>query len=154
MAAPAATEAPEAVPLIERSVAAAVGRALEPITAPLGFDWRINVGLIASFGARELMVGTLGVIHGVDDAGDDTAPLAQKLREAKKADGSPAYTTRTGLALLAFFVIACQCMSTVAAVARETRSLRWPAFVVAYTYTLAWLVAAAVHGIAGLFHVS
>jgi len=122
------------------SFAARIGHALEPVTAPLGFDWRINVGLLGSFGAREVMVGTMGVIFGVE--GDDTAPLAAKLREA--------YDARTALALLAFFVIACQCMSTVAAIRRETRSWRWPAFVVAYTYGLAYIAAWLVHGVAGL----
>lgn len=139
---------------IEHSVAAGLGRALEPITAPLGFDWRINVGLIGSFGARELMVGTLGVIFGIEDAAEDPAPLAQRLREARAADGRPAYTTRVGLALLAFFVIACQCTSTVAAIRRETHSLRWPAFVLAYTYSLAYVAALGVHWLAGAFGVA
>jgi ferrous iron transport protein B len=146
--------AAEGTVAIERSVAARIGRALEPITSPLGFDWRINVGLIGSFGARELMVGTLGVIFGIENAADDPAPLTQRLREARHADGRAAYTTRTGLALLAFFVIACQCTSTVAAVRRETRSLKWPAFVLAYTYSLAYVVALAVHAIAGAFGVA
>ena len=96
---------------IERSVAATIGRSVEPITRPAGFDWRINVGLIGSFGAREVMVGTMGVIFGVENAADNPAPLTVRLREAKKADGTPVYSTSTGLALLAFFVLACQCMS-------------------------------------------
>lgn len=129
------------VPPIERSIAAHVGHAIEPVTKPAGFDWRINVGLIGSFGARELMVGTMGVILGLEHKSDDPAPLAQRLREAKRADGSPAYSTASGLALLAFFVLACQCMSTVAAIKRETHSWRWPAFVLAYTYSLAYVAA-------------
>ncbi len=136
---------------IERSVAATIGRALEPLTRPAGFDWRINVGLIGSFGAREVMVGTMGVIFGVENAADDPAPLTSRLREAKKADGSAVYTTRTGLALLAFFVLACQCVSTVAAVKRETRSWRWPAFVVAYTYALGYGAAVLVYQVSALF---
>jgi ferrous iron transport protein B len=144
----------EARPDIERSVAATVGRALEPITAPLGFDWRINVGLIGSFGARELMVATMGVVFGLEDVEDDTLPLSARMRESTRADGSPLYTTRTALALLAFFVLACQCMSTVAAIRRETRSLRWPAFVLAYTYAAGYVAAFAVHQLAGLLGVS
>jgi ferrous iron transport protein B len=134
----------------EQSAAGAIGRALEPVTAPLGFDWRINVGLIGSFGARELMVGTLGVIFGVEEADDPAqeAPLADKIASAKRADGTPAYDRATAVALLAFFVIACQCMSTLSAIRRETRSWRWPAFVLAYTYTLAYLIAAIAHQIA------
>ena len=135
---------------IERSIAAGIGRALEPVTAPLGFDWRINVGLIGSFGARELMVGTMGVIMGIENAADDPAPLSQQLRELKKPDGSPAYSARTGLALLAFFVIACQCTSTVAAIRRETKTWRWPLFVLGYTYLLGYLAALLVYRLAML----
>ena len=142
-----------AEPGIERSVAATIGRSIEPITRPAGFDWRINVGLIGAFGAREVMVGTLGVIFGVENASDDPAPLTARLRETKKADGSPVYTTRTGLALLAFFVLACQCMSTVAAIRRETGSWRWPAFVVAYTYALAYVAAVLVYQVSAVFGV-
>lgn len=133
---------------IERSIAAGIGRAMEPVTAPIGFDWRINVGLIGSFGARELMVGTMGVILGLENASDEPAPLARRLHEVRKPDGSPAYSTSVGLALLAFFVIACQCMSTVAAIRRETKTWRWPAFAVGYTYALAYVAALVVRFVA------
>lgn len=130
---------------IERSIAASIGRGVEPITRPAGFDWRIDVGLIGSFGARELMVGTMGVINGIEDASDHPAPLAERLRTAKGEDGRPRYSTATGLALLAFFVLACQCMSTLAAIRRETKSWRWPAFVLAYTYVLGYAAAVIVY---------
>ena len=130
------------------SLAASAGRLLEPITRPAGFDWRLNVGLIGSFGARELMVGTMGVIFGIEGGDNDTAPLAERLRDAKTATGKPAYGPATALALMAFFVLACQCMSTVAAVRRETRSLRWPLFLLAYTYTAAWVAAVVVFQVA------
>jgi ferrous iron transport protein B len=136
--APGARAAGPADQPIDASVAAWIGRKVEPVTEPAGFDWRIDVGLIASFGQRELMVSTVGVIFGVDDASDDPAPLTQRLREAKRPDGAPLYSTATGLALLAFFLLACQCMSTVAAIRRETGGLKWPAFVVAYTYALGY----------------
>jgi ferrous iron transport protein B len=142
--------APGASP-VERSVAARVGSALEPVTRPAGFDWRINVGLIGAFGQREVMVGTLGVIFGLEEAGDDPAPLRARLREAKKPDGSPLYTTRNALALLVFFVLAAQCMSTMAAIRRETKSLKWPAFVIAYTYCVAYVAAVVVYQVGALF---
>ncbi len=135
---------------LERSIAAGLGRALEPVTEPLGFDWQINVGLIASFGARELMVGTLGVIHGIEDADEDAAPLAARLKDARSADGTRRYGVRTALSLMAFFVLACQCLSTVAAIRRETRSWRWPLFTLGYTYALAWVAAFVVYRGAGL----
>ena len=130
------------------SLAASAGRLLEPLTKPAGFDWRLNVGLIGSFGARELMVGTMGVIFGIEGGENDTAPLAERLREAKTASGTPAYGAAAALALMAFFVLACQCMSTVAAVRRETRSLRWPLFLLAYTYAAAWGAAVVVFQVA------
>jgi ferrous iron transport protein B len=133
---------PEGAPAIESSVAGTIGRALEPVTRPAGFDWKVNIGLIGSFGARELMVATMGVVYGVEDAADEPAPLAEKLKAT--------YDTRTGLALLAFFVLACQCMSTVAAIRRETGSWRWPAFVLAYTYGLAYAAAVLVFQLGGL----
>ncbi len=142
------THAPEGV---ERSIAATIGKSLEPITKPAGFDWRINVGLIGSFGAREVMVGTMGVIFGVENAADDPAPLTTRLREARTEAGEPLYSTRTGLSLLAFFVLACQCMSTVAAIRRETGGMKWAAFVVAYTYVLGYAAAVFVYQASSLF---
>jgi ferrous iron transport protein B len=139
---------------IDSSIAAMVGRAIEPVTKPAGFDWKIDVGLIGAFGAREVMVATLGVVYGIEDAADDDAPLAQKLREAKKPDGSPVYGVRTGLALLAFFVLACQCMSTVAAIRRETASWKWPAFVLGYTYAAGYTAAVLIYQIGGIFGLS
>jgi ferrous iron transport protein B len=98
------------------------------------------------------MVSTMGVIFGIENTGDDVSPLSAKLREAKLPNGAPAYDVRTGLALLAFFIIACQCMSTVAAIKRETKTWRWPLFVVAYTYTAAYALAAVVYAIGGVLH--
>jgi ferrous iron transport protein B len=140
---------PTDAPPIESSIAATVGRTLEPVTRPAGFDWRINVGLIGSFGAREVMVATMGIVFGVEDVDDDPAPLVNRLREAQRADGTPLYGVRNGLALLAFFVLACQCMSTVAAIKRETGSWRWPAFVIGYTYSVAYIAAVLVYQVAG-----
>jgi len=150
---PGTAPLPDGARPIEGSIAAYMGKALEPVTKPAGFDWRVNVGLIGSFGARELMVSTMGVISGIENAGDDPAPLATTLRDAKDSAGKPVYTARTGLALLAFFVIACQCMSTLAAVRRETKSLRWPAFVFGYTYVAGYVAAVLTYHLAGLFGV-
>jgi ferrous iron transport protein B len=141
----ASDAAPVRVERLQHSLAAAVGRTLEPVTRPLGFDWRINVGLIGSFGARELMVGTLGVIFGLEDANENPAPLSARIRDARNPDGQPAYGVATALALMAFFVLACQCMSTVAALRRETRSWRWPLFVLGYTYAAGYVAALLVY---------
>jgi ferrous iron transport protein B len=149
----AADPHPTGASTMERSVGAAVGRALEPVTRPLGFDWRINVGLLGSFGARELMVGTLGVISGIEDADEHPETLATRLRTAEDGRGHRRYSARAGVSLLVFFVFACQCMSTLAAIRRETRSWRWVVFVTAYTYALAWVAAFLAYRVAGLLGV-
>jgi ferrous iron transport protein B len=130
--------------LLKVGIAAKVGHAMEPLTRPLGFDWKINVGLIGSFGARELMVSTLGVTYGVEQTGKD----ADVTSLADRIGSDPAYTTATALSLMAFFVLACQCMSTVAALRRETKGWKVPAFVLAYTYAAAYVAAFVVHAIA------
>lgn len=134
---------------MQHSVAAGVGRALEPVTRAAGFDWRINIGLVASFGAREFMVGTLGVIFGIEDADDESVDqVATALREARDPAGRPRYTAAHGLALMAFFVIACQCVSTFAAIRRETRSWRWPLFTLVWTYAVGFGLAVLVFQVA------
>jgi ferrous iron transport protein B len=135
---------------IAQSYGGRLGHAIEPVLAPLGFDWKIGVGLIGAFAAREVFVATLGLVYGIDQAGDDDAPLRDKLRAETRADGRPAYTPLMGLSLLVFFAISCQCMSTLAAVKRETKSYKWPAFMFAYMTGLAYLLSFAVFQIGRL----
>jgi ferrous iron transport protein B len=130
---------------IAQSYGGRLGRAIEPVLTPLGFDWKIGVGLIGAFAAREVFVATLGLVYGIDDGGEDDAPLRDKLRAETRADGKPAYTPLMGLSLLVFFAISCQCMSTLAAVKRETKSYKWPAFMFAYMTGLAYLLSLLVY---------
>lgn len=125
---------------IERSPGAKLGRALEPVIKPLGFDWRIGVGLVGSFAAREVFVSTMALVYGIADDDETDAPLRERMRTERRADGSRPYTPLVGASLLAFFAIACQCSSTLAVVRRETRTWRWPLFLFVYTGVLAWLV--------------
>jgi ferrous iron transport protein B len=94
------------------------------------------------------MVSTTGIIFGIEDADSNTETLAEEIAAAKKPDGTKVYTLATGLSLMIFFVLACQCMSTVAALKRETRSWRWPIFVVVYTYVLAYVASLIVYQVA------
>ena len=124
---------------IEKSYGGRLGKAIEPLFAPLGFDWKIDVGIIGAFAAREVFISTLGLVYGVGDTDDEALPLREKLRH-ETLGGKPRYTPLVGLSLLLFFALSCQCMSTLAVVRRETRSLKWPAFLFAYMTVLAYLV--------------
>lgn len=130
---------------VEHSYAGQLGHALEPLVAPLGFDWKLGVGIIGAFAAREVFVSTMGVVYGMEDLGEDATPLRARMREERRPDGSRAYTPLVGLSLLAFFALACQCMSTLAALRRETKSWTWPAFLFGYTTGLAWLASLVVY---------
>jgi ferrous iron transport protein B len=133
---------PHATPTeqIAHSFAGRAGHLLEPAIKPLGFDWRIGIGLITSFAAREVFVSSMGVIFGVENTGDDTTPLRDALRAARWPDGSRLFTPLVCLTLMVYYVFAMQCMSTVAVVKRETNSWRWPLFQIAYMTGTAWLV--------------
>ena len=125
---------------VQNSFAGRAGRLIEPAIRPLGFDWKIGIGLISSFAARETIISTLSIVYNVgDDSDTKSSSLVEALRNAKRADGSLVWTPLTGLSLMIFFLLACQCMSTVAIVRRETNSWRWPAFMVAYMLVLAYV---------------
>ena len=125
---------------IKHSFAGMLGHAIEPVIKPLGFDWKIGVALIASFAAREVLVSTLSIIYNVGkDEGAESQTLVAAVRDAKTDDGRAAWTPLTALTLMVFFVLAMQCMSTVAVVRRETNSWRWPIFMVVYMTAIAYI---------------
>jgi ferrous iron transport protein B len=125
---------------LEQSYAGRLGKSFEPVIAPLGFDWRIGIGLVASFAAREVLVSALAIVFNVEGGDDDQVALGGALQAATVAGGTErAYRPLTALSLLVFFVLACQCMSTLAVVRRETNSWRWPALMFVYMSALAWL---------------
>ena len=125
---------------LRQSYAGRLGRVIEPLIEPLGFDWRIGIGLIASFAARETLVSTLSIVYNVGkDAEADSPSLIDAVRNARRPDGRPAWTPLVAVSLMVFFVLACQCMSTVAVVRRETNSWRWPLFMVGYMLALAYV---------------
>jgi ferrous iron transport protein B len=132
-----ALAAPEA---LERSYAGRIGQAIEPAIRPLGFDWKIGVGLIGAFAAREVFVATLGVVYGIEDADEANTGLRDRLRAERRADGTPQWTPRTGMSVMVFFALAMQCMSTLAVLRKETEGWRWPIFVTVYMSGLAWVL--------------
>jgi ferrous iron transport protein B len=135
-------------PAIEDSVAGTLGRTVEPLIQPLGFNWKIGIGLLTSLAAREVIVGTLGTIYGIEGAEEDAAG-AVGLQKALQRDLTPG----GAVALLIFFAFAMQCMSTLAVVRRETGGWKWPAIQFGYMTLLAYLGALVVNQAAarGLF---
>lgn len=130
----------EAGARLSQSFAGRLGHAIEPFIAPLGFDWKIGIGLVTSFAAREVFVSTVSTIYNVGAADDARMDgLVKTLKEQKRPDGTPVYTALTGVTLMVFYVFAMQCASTVAVVKRETNSWRWPLFQWIYMGILAWV---------------
>ena len=123
---------------LENSFAGIMGKAIEPAIKPLGYDWKIGIALITSFAAREVFVGTMATLYSVgSDETSDT--IREKMRAAKRPDGSPVYTLASGLSLLIFYVFAMQCMSTLAIVRRETKSWMYPVMQFVYMLGIAYL---------------
>ncbi len=126
---------------IRQSFAGQTGRAIEPLLQPLGFDWKIGIAIIASFAAREVFVSSMGTIYGValSDT-DNTADLQTRLKwEKDPLTGKPFFTPLRAVSLMVFYVLAMQCMSTVAIVRRETNGWKWPLFQLGYMTVLAWI---------------
>ena len=131
---PGLTESQQASYQLEHSVAGSVGKAIEPVFAPLGFEWRTNVALIGSLAAREVFVTTLAMTTG----NADDSSLPDRLHDLENDDGTPVYDAATVAALLVFFVYALQCMSTVAVLRRETNSWKWPTLAFTSMFVLAY----------------
>jgi ferrous iron transport protein B len=146
---------------IQRAVAAAqseyslsgrLGHLMEPAIRPLGYDWKIGIGLVSAFAAREVFVSSMGIVYSVGQVEEGkTADLASAMRADRYASGpragQPVWTPLVAVSLLVWFVLAMQCMSTFAIVRRETNGWRWPIFMLVYMNALAYVVALAVYQI-------
>jgi len=127
--------------LLENSYAGILGKSIEPLIKPLGYDWKIGIALVTSFAAREVFVGTMATLYSVgDDDQGNSLRLREKMQIAKKADGTPVYTLAAGVSLMIFYALAMQCMSTLAIVKRETRSWKMPLIQLVYMTGLAYLM--------------
>jgi ferrous iron transport protein B len=124
---------------LENSYAGILGKFIEPAITPLGYDWKIGIALITSFAAREVFVGTMATIYSVEED-DDNTPLRKKMQSAVRPDGSKVYTLATGVSLLIFYVLAMQCMSTLAVAKRETKTWKWPIVMLLYMTGLAYVM--------------
>ena len=118
------------------SLAGWLGHAIQPVFAPLGYDWQLSEALLTSFLAREVFVSTMAVLGG---AGDDESGVISGVRSMKREDGSPVFTIPTALSLMVFFALCCQCVSTLAVIRRETNSWRYPLIMAGYLFALAYV---------------
>ena len=125
--------------LLENSYAGILGRTLEPVIKPIGYDWKIGIALITSFAAREVFIGTMATLYSVEGGkGANPQTLRERMASAKRDDGTKVYTLATGVSLMIFYAFAMQCMSTLAVVKRETRGWKWPVIQVIYMTGLAY----------------
>lgn len=132
--------------LLENSYAGMLGKTIEPIIKPLGYDWKIGIALVTSFAAREVFVGTMATLYSVgDDTGENNTTLRQKMQNAVRSDGTKVYTLATGLSLMIFYLLAMQCMSTLAIIKRETKSWKWPIITLLYMTSLAYVISLLVY---------
>ncbi|MBW0179184.1 ferrous iron transport protein B [Sediminibacterium sp.] len=126
---------------LQNSYAGILGQWIEPAIKPLGYDWKIGIALITSFAAREVFVGTMATLYSVEESDDSS--LREKLQSAKHANGTKVYTLAAALSLMVFYVLAMQCMSTLAVVKRETKTWKWPIFQLVYmtvlAYAMSWI---------------
>ena len=137
--------------VIDHSAAAAIGHAIAPVFEPLGFDWRVNVGVLSSLAAREVFVSTMGQIASASDPEDPASALSAMTHDSGPQAGEPVFTGPTTVALLVFFVYALQCMSTIGAMRRETGGWLWPAVAFVYMGGLAWVMSFLARSLAGIW---
>ncbi|WP_404424581.1 ferrous iron transport protein B [Nibricoccus sp. IMCC34717] len=137
---PKSPEGTEPSQALRASYAGQVGQVIEPVIKPLGFDWQIGIGLVASMAAREVFVSTMSVVFNVESSDENTAPLREAIAKAKWPDGRQLFTPLVCVTLMIYYVFAMQCVSTLAVVRRETNSWRWPAFQLAYMTGSAWVI--------------
>ncbi|WP_442482624.1 ferrous iron transport protein B [Aeoliella sp. SH292] len=139
---------------LQRSVAGRVGKAIEPVFAPLGFDWKMSIGIVTSFAAREVIVSTLSVLYGMGEEGADDehrSRLTAQLAASTHPDGSPVFTMAACFSLLVFYVLAMQCLPTQVITKRETGSWKWALFQLGYMSVLAYTAALVTYQTASAF---
>lgn len=139
----------ESASLLESSILGRIGHAIEPVVRPLGWDWKIGVGAVASFPAREVIIATLGTIYSLGgNVDEESEGLMSAMRDAKWPDGRPVYNLAVALSIMVFFALCAQCVSTLLVIRRETNSWRWPIFSFVYMTMLAYVGALVTYQVA------
>ncbi len=138
---------------LQKSYAGAVGRALEPLIRPLGFDWKIGVALVGGLVAKEVVVSTLGTLYSVSEADEESQSLRGRLQNARWPDGEKVYTPLAAFTLMVFSLLYLPCFAALAVVKKETGTWKWPLFVLAYTTIVAWIISFVVYQVGSAFQV-
>ena len=126
---------------LEHSYIGIMGKAIEPVIKPLGYDWKIGIAVVSSFAAREVFVGTLATIYSVGNSSNEEVTIKNKMKEEVRTDGKKVFNLATGISLLLFYAFAMQCVSTLAIVKKETNSWKWPLLQLVFMSTFAYLIA-------------
>ncbi|HUT02716.1 MAG TPA: ferrous iron transport protein B [bacterium] len=138
---------------LAKSYAGTLGKAIEPLIKPLGFDWRIGVGLFGGFVAKEIVVSTLGTLYSISDADEESQSLREQVQNAMWPDGRKVYSPLVAFALMVFCLLYVPCLVTLAVIRKETNSWRWPLFTAAYTTAVAWVASFIVYQVGSVFGV-
>ena len=147
----AETDQAEAGALLRQSMLGRMGRWIEPVVRPLGWDWRIGMAVIASFPAREVVIATMGTIYNLGaETDEESRGLRKKLQAATWPDGTPVFNTAVALSIIVFFALCCQCGATLAVIHRETNSWRWPLVTLTYMTGLAYVAAFVTYQVASM----
>jgi len=133
----------------EHSYIGQIGKFIEPVMRPLGFDWKMSVSLLSGMAAKEIVISTMGVLYAGD--GENQASLQQRLLTETYADGTPVFTPLVVIGFLLFVLIYFPCIATVATIKEESGSWKWALFSVLYSTGMAWIVAFLVHWIGNLW---
>lgn len=126
---------------LQNSYIGIIGRTIEPVFKPLGYDWKISIAVLTSFAAREVFVGNLATLYNIGSSGEDEVKIVERMRAEIRPDGTPVFNLATGVSLLMFYAFAMQCLSTVAITKRETNSWKWTLFQMIFMTGLAYIVA-------------
>jgi ferrous iron transport protein B len=138
--------------LLAGSLLGQMGRAIEPVVKPLGWDWRIGIGAIASFPAREVIISTLGTVYSLGgDVDEESKDLQNSLKSVTWPDGKPVFNVAVALSLMVFFALCAQCGATLMVMRRETNTWRWPIFTFVYMTVLAYVGAFITYQVTVLF---
>jgi ferrous iron transport protein B len=133
---------------LEQSYLGRIGHTIQPAFDPLGFDWKISIGIVSAFPAREVIISTLGILYRTGEE-EDSMLLRESMRNSTNEDGSPVFTPAVALSLMIFFALCSQCMSTLAIIQRELNSIKWPIFVFTYMTVFAYAASFAFYQLLG-----